>query len=52
MSIGVSGVYVEDPQGSATHMSRVGKGLCRYFTTAARCAYWVYWTAVRYAEWD
>ena len=33
-------------------MSRVGKGLCRYFTPAARCAYWVYWTAVRYAEWD
>ena len=48
MSIGVSDVYVEDPQGSATHMSRWVMDDCRYFTPAARCA--MGWTAVRYAD--
>ena len=48
MSIGVSGVYVEDPQGSATHMSRWVMDVCRYFTPAARCAMGL--TAVRYAD--
>ena len=52
MSIGVSGVYVEDPQGSATHMSRVGKGYAGISDLAHVVPIGFTETTVCYAEWD